>query len=535
MISCPTTHRLAGWAKTILALSILPTARADLFVTSQTGAVPNSVQRYDSNTGRYLGLAAAGEGLLGPLGLEFGPDGDLYVASANNNRVLRYDGSTMAPKGVFASGNGLDQPNDLAFGSDGNLYVCSRYNEVLRFDGQTGAFIDAFVSDTRLSYPRCLQFGPDGNLYVASWNTASVLRFDGSTGAFIDTFVSARSGGLATAHRLTFGPDGNLYVTVGPFPDHRGVLRYDGTTGEFIDQFAAVPFPTRMSAVDLTFGPDANLYVVTQGGAFSVLRFSGRTGEFLDYFVPDTVTAGGVLGNPYALAFSPDNPPFVECPQPGTVECGGEVEITASVFDLDGDLMTALWMVNGVAMQTNNVPASQPPLTSTVSLLLNLPSDTTNLVELWVADVSNHVSSCSTVVVVEDTTPPQIVSASATPHVLWPPNHKWVEVTVSAEVFDNCTATEWCIVSVESSEAQTGPGKRHGPPDWIITGPDTVALRAERTGRGDGPFYSIFIQAMDEAGNLSEPAVVTVTAPKSMGELRRWATVNRRVVPHRTR
>ena len=48
---------------------------------------------------------------------------------------------------VFASGSGLDAPNGLVFGPDGNLYVSSaNTDQVLRYNGNTGAFIDVFVS-----------------------------------------------------------------------------------------------------------------------------------------------------------------------------------------------------------------------------------------------------------------------------------------------------------------------------------------------------------------------------------------------------
>src|ERR1700683_3211290 len=50
-----------------------------------------------------------------------------FVTSYLNNEVLKYDGTTGAFVSVFVSAGsgGLSYPVGLAFGPDGNLYVCS--------------------------------------------------------------------------------------------------------------------------------------------------------------------------------------------------------------------------------------------------------------------------------------------------------------------------------------------------------------------------------------------------------------------------
>ncbi len=117
----------------------------------------HSINRYDGATGAFIDLfvTSGSAGLLTPEGLVFGPDGNLYVASDDESRVLVFDGSTGAPidlgngPGVFvqAGDGGLFLATGLEFGPDGNLYVGSwGSNEVLRFDGTTGAYIDDFIS-----------------------------------------------------------------------------------------------------------------------------------------------------------------------------------------------------------------------------------------------------------------------------------------------------------------------------------------------------------------------------------------------------
>jgi streptogramin lyase len=100
-------------------------------------------QRRFSRTFISAGLG----GLSAPHRAAVGPDGNFYVASANNDRILRYHGLTGAFLGVFATAAQLDYPVDLQWGPDGNLYVSSQLNDsIVRFNGATGAFIDVFVA-----------------------------------------------------------------------------------------------------------------------------------------------------------------------------------------------------------------------------------------------------------------------------------------------------------------------------------------------------------------------------------------------------
>lgn len=93
----------------------------------------SAILRY-SLTGEFLGVAASGGGLTRPYGNAFAPDGSLFVSSFRTNQILRYDVATGAFLGVFASdnngglgsANGLNGPNGLLFGPDGSLYVTTQ-------------------------------------------------------------------------------------------------------------------------------------------------------------------------------------------------------------------------------------------------------------------------------------------------------------------------------------------------------------------------------------------------------------------------
>jgi hypothetical protein len=128
-------------------------------------------------------------------------------------------------------------------------------------------------------------------------------------------------------------------------------------------------------------------------------------------------------------------------------------------------------------------------------------------------DGSGNTNACSSTVVVQDTTPPTISSVSATPNVLWPPNHKLVAVTVAVAAHDTCDPHPVCrLIAIASNEAPLQPGSGHTPVDFEITGNLTANLRAERSGTGDGRVYTLTVQCTDQSNN-SATGTTTVQVP----------------------
>lgn len=117
-------------------------------------------------------------------------------------------------------------------------------------------------------------------------------------------------------------------------------------------------------------------------------------------------------------------------------------------------------------------------------------------------------------VIVQDTTAPEITIANVTPASLWPPNHKMVPVTVTAEATDAVDPSPSIrIVSVSSNQPVNGTGDGDAAPDWVITGPLTLELRAERAGSSER-VYTITLAATDLHGNVGT-ATVTVRVAES--------------------
>jgi len=122
---------------------------------------------------------------------------------------------------------------------------------------------------------------------------------------------------------------------------------------------------------------------------------------------------------------------------------------------------------------------------------------------------------------VQDTTPPTIRSVIATPNILWPPNHKMRPVRVVVRATDICGPVRWHITDITSNEAPDGLGDGHTSPDWLIDGPHKALLRAERSGRGSGRIYTLYVEVTDAAHN-STNSTVQVFVPHDRGRGKPW-------------
>jgi hypothetical protein len=128
------------------------------------------------------------------------------------------------------------------------------------------------------------------------------------------------------------------------------------------------------------------------------------------------------------------------------------------------------------------------------------------------------VTSLSPFAIFTDVEAPTVNSISADPEVLWPANHKMVDVTVTVEAEDNSEQKPMCmIVKVTSNESANDQGDGNTDPDWEFTDdPLVVLLRAERDGGGTGRVYTIDVACMDAAGNVAY-TTVDVTVPHDQG------------------
>jgi hypothetical protein len=111
--------------------------------------------------------------------------------------------------------------------------------------------------------------------------------------------------------------------------------------------------------------------------------------------------------------------------------------------------------------------------------------------------------------------PPDCESATADPDRLWPPNHKFVAISVlvTDPNGDPVTVT---IDSIFQDEPVDSTGDGSHVPDGSGVGTETAEVRAERMGSANGRVYHIAFTADDGQGGVCSGEVL-VGVPKSQG------------------
>lgn len=229
---------------------------------------------------------------------------------------------------------------------------------------------------------------------------------------------------------------------------------------------------------------------------------STPNGQYLQIETTLQITSGDVSPILYDLTVEVGNrPPVADAGSDVTVEqtshAGAEVTLDGSgSYDPDGDSLTYLWAWIGGSATGVSPSATFPLGTTTVTLTVDdgMFSDTDT------ADIT-----------VVDTTAPEI-TVVGNPIILWPPNHKYHTIHVSdfvLSVTDICDANvgieDVVITSVSSDEPEEVKGNGDGKTfdDIVFEDSQTVQLRAERQGKGNGRVYTINFEVTDGSDNTA--------------------------------
>src|SRR5207253_5086908 len=105
---------------------------------------------------------------------------------------------------------------------------------------------------------------------------------------------------------------------------------------------------------------------------------------------------------------------------------------------------------------------------------------------------------------------------ATSPAVLWPPNHRFVNVSVVGVTDPDGDPLAVTITGITQDERLDGRGEGKTCPDASGVGSPTASLRAERQGGGDGRVYHISFTADDGRGGRCT-GTVTVCVPHDQG------------------
>lgn len=333
-------------------------------------------------------------------GLVEGVDGAFYGTTSGGGRLGGGTVFKLTPDGVhtelvsfhYQGTNGLSPFGGLLQGEDGNFYGTTT---------QGGESYGNRGSVNWEGFGTIFRMTPNGVL-------TTLFSFNGTNGSYPHASLMKGNDGCMYGTTTSGGTYTNQLF---PPPEDHGYAGYGTvfritTNGEFtsVVSFAGTDGASPLGS--LTLGKDGNFY--------------------------GTTVRGGVRDLGTAFRLHINSPPTITCPASVTVECGGPVQMSARVNDPDGDALTVVWELNGEPFQTNALPSGNPPTEAEVSLLADFPLGT-NVVAVSVTDSEAKTASCSTEVVIVDTTPPAIICAS----------NKAVECGAAWD-FDEPTATDSC-------------------------------------------------------------------------------------------
>jgi 6-phosphogluconolactonase len=484
------------WLSLLLVLSALRLAGQGSFVYINNDIVgPNSI----------TGLSAAADGSLTPLpGSPFmtagtGAGGDLSASNSVTSVVVK--------DFLYASNSGSN--NVSAFSIDTSSGVLTPVPGSPFATG--GLFGTGGISLTAT---------PDGQFLIAANLFLNIITVysvaaNGTLAQVAGSPFAGGPGGESDGIKVT--PDGKFLVVAQPLAS--GVTMFSiSATGE-LSPVSGSPFPALGFAAGVDcdcnsshiFAGDANR-INTQVSVFNV----GQNGA-LSQISGSPFTSSGVNSNVAVL--SPDDQSlFVSNQDSATVTVfrvagnGGLTLVPGSPFAAPGALFPSGMATNQagtflyLASANSRVYGYSIAANAALSPLPGSPFGTGAGGFPLSLTVFPPKSCCSA---------PIIKDVSAAPDILWPPNHKFVDVTINYTVTDSCPSR--CVLTVTSNEV-SGSGNGNTSADWEVMDAHHVQLRAERAGSGTGRIYTVTITCTNDTNNVSSIETVTVLVPHDQGK-----------------
>lgn len=293
-----------------------------------------------------------------------------------------------------------------------------------------------------------------------------------------------------------------------------GSASFDIDNDTFSYAWTQVSGPTVTLTGAGTSGPTFTAPYAGTGGATGVVATLVFELFVDDGFPADAPATGYTLANVRDRVTveitNTNNLPIAAAGADQTVDENTAVALNGSTSsDPDSDTLTYAWTQTGGPAITLTGGATATP-SFTAPFVSAGGADLT--FSLTVDDGYGGTATDTVVIHVQNMNDPPLASAAQpTIALLWPPNHQMVAVGITG-VSDPDNNATIVITGVTQDEPTKGCGDGDTAIDAVIDG-DTVLLRAERSGNGDGRVYRVSFTASDAEGSVS--GVVYVTVPHS--------------------
>lgn len=211
------------------------------------------------------------------------------------------------------------------------------------------------------------------------------------------------------------------------------------------------------------------------------VRFTWNAGQHVTFATLNPSPTAGTLGQPVDVKASLTD---ISLASPAPVV--GEVVH----FALDGAQCVGMTNANGIAScqlvpNAVGIGTLTAAFAGTGQLVASTASIGFNV--MAPAAPSNRAPNCSGV--------------TAQPPTLWPPNHRWIPISIVGVVDPDGDPVAIAIKSIRQDEPVNGLGDGDTSPDGLVgIGNATAQVRAERSGNGNGRVYHIGFEANDGRG-----------------------------------
>lgn len=260
--------------------------------------------------------------------------------------------------------------------------------------------------------------------------------------------------------------------------------------------------------ISVVSGPNSPLSKTTATDADGVVEFAyaGNGGPGTDVMVAETVHpgTGSTLVDTATVTWINAAP---------TCDAGGPYNVTVdadtvvlqldatSSSDAEGDSLRFSWSLECEDAWFDDATSATPSLYLTGDCVC-VDSLT---VDLAVSDGFDQ-TTCEATIYVDDVRPPTIIVKDE-PVRIWPPNHKYRTIDpdmLLEAAYDACgnaiNLSQVLVVEVRSDEPEDHKGDGRTVDDIVVSCPNTVELRAERMGGGNGRVYTIVYRIAGENG-----------------------------------